>query len=144
VFPECATSFSTVNGGPTFSVTRTEFFAGLATIGAVITGTITLVWQGMERLHKADTDRIRGEVEAARRQDKAEAEAARRQDKAEAVAARLQEKVEIYQYYVQAVGTRDHEPLMEAMSQRQKENKESAQAMMAGESGGKEGKLKKR
>jgi len=52
--------------------------------------------------------------------------------------------VEIYQYYVQAVGTRDHEPLMEAMSQRQKENKESAQAMMAGESGGKEGKLKKR
>ena len=92
----------------------------LGTIVGIITGIGTLMWQGMERFHQAEVARIKGEAEAAQ--------------------ARLQDKVEMYRYYVQAVGTRDHEPLMEGMSQRQKENKERAQAMMAGESGGKEGK----
>jgi len=103
----------------------------LGTIVGIITGIGTLMWQGMERFHQAEVARIKGEAEAAQARIKGEAKAD---------AARLQDKVEMYRYYVQAVGTRDHEPLMEGMSQRQKENKERAQAMMAGESGGKEGK----
>jgi len=114
----------------------------LGTIVGIITGIGTLMWQGMERFHQAEVARIKGEAEAAQARIKGEAEAAQARIKGEAKAdaARLQDKVEMYRYYVQAVGTRDHEPLMEGMSQRQKENKERAQAMMAGESGGKEGK----
>lgn len=107
----------------------------LGTVVGIITGIGTLMWQGMERFHQSEVDRIKGE---------AKADIARLQGEAKADMARLQDKVEMYRYYVQAVGTRDHEPLEEAMSQRQKEIKERAQTVVTGESGGEEGKEKKR
>ena len=67
----------------------------------VMTGTIALMWNGMERFHEEKVARIMdfyeekvarimGESQAARRQDMAESQAVRRQDMAEVQAARLQ------------------------------------------------------
>ena len=119
-----------------------------------ITGIGTFMWQVIERLHQAEVARIKGEAETAQRLDKAEvarikgeAETAQRLDKAEIArikgeatgdAARLEDKVENCRYFVQALGTRDHEPLEKALSQRQKEKEERSQAMATGESAGKE------
>lgn len=114
----------------------------VAFLGAV-TGTIALMWKGIEHFYEEKVSRILGETEAARRQDKAEAEAARLQGIAEAEAARLkgiaeaqtarlQDKVEFYTFYAKALGTRDYEPLKEALLQQQKE-KEGRQATSTGE-----------
>ena len=103
----------------------------VGTIVGTITGSMTLMMHVMERVHQSEVALIKAEAAAAQARIKAEAKAD---------AARLQDKAEFYNYYVQALGTRDHEPLEEAMSRRHKENKERAQAMMAGESAGKEGK----
>ena len=67
----------------------------LGTIVGIITGVGTLMWQGIDRFHQAEVKRLKGE--------------------AQAEAARLQDKVEMYQYYVQVFGTRDHEPLKESV-----------------------------
>ena len=80
--------------------------------------------------------RIKGEAETAQRLDKAEI--ARIKGEAKGDAARLEDKVENCRYFVQALGTRDHEPLEKALSQRQKEKEERSQAMATGESAGKE------
>jgi hypothetical protein len=137
----------------------------------VMTGTIALMWNGMERFHEEKVARIMdfyeekvarimGESQAARRQDMAESQAARRQDMAEAQAARrqvmaevqaarlqgeakleaarLQDKVESYEFYAKALGTRDFEPLKEALLRRQKEKEEGRQATPTGESAGTE------
>ena len=126
----------------------------------VMTGTIALMWNGMERFYEEKVARIMGESQAARRQDMAEAqaarlrgeaklEAARRQDMAEVQAARLQgeakleaarlqDKVESYEFYAKALGTRDFEPLKEALFRRQKEKEEGRPATPTGESAGTE------
>ena len=111
-----------------------------------------------QRLDKAEVARIKGEAETAVARIKGEAETAQRLDKAEVArikgeaetavarikgeakgdAARLEDKVENCRYFVQALGTRDHEPLEKALSQRQKEKEERSQAMATGESAGKE------
>ena len=111
-----------------------------------------------QRLDKAEVARIKGEAETAVARIKGEAETAQRLDKAEIArikgeaeteiarikgeakgdAARLEDKVENCRYFVQALGTRDHEPLEKALSQRQKEKEERSQAMATGESAGKE------
>ena len=112
-----------------------------------ITGIGTFMWQVIERLHQAEVARIKGEAETAQRLDKAEvarikgeaeAEIARIKGEAKGDAARLEDKVENCRYFVQALGTRDHEPLEKALSQRQKEKEERSQAMATGESAGKE------
>ncbi len=130
-----------------------------------ITGIGTFMWQVIERLHQAEVARIKGEAETAVARIKGEAETAQRLDKAEVArikgeaetaqrldkaeiarikgeakgdAARLEDKVENCRYFVQALGTRDHEPLEKALSQRQKEKEERSQAMATGESAGKE------
>jgi len=101
-----------------------------------ITGIGTFMWQVIERLHQAEVARIKGEAETAQRLDKAEI--ARIKGEAKGDAARLEDKVENCRYFVQALGTRDHEPLEKALSQRQKEKEERSQAMATGESAGKE------
>lgn len=117
------------------------------TLVGVMTGTIALVWKGLERFYEEKVSRIIGETEAARlqgeakmeaslRQDMAELEAARRQDIAEGKAARLQDKVEFYEFYAKALGTRDFEPLKEALVRRQKEKEEGQQVTPTGKSGG--------
>ena len=112
-----------------------------------ITGIGTFMWQVIERLHQAEVARIKGEAETAVARIKGEGETAQRLDKAEIArikgeakgdAARLEDKVENCRYFVQALGTRDHEPLEKALSQRQKEKEERSQAMATGESAGKE------
>ena len=112
-----------------------------------ITGIGTFMWQVIERLHQGEVARIKGEAETAQRLDKAEvarikgqaeAEIARIKGEAKGDAARLEDKVENCRYFVQALGTRDHEPLEKALSQRQKEEEERSQAMATGESVGKE------
>ena len=112
-----------------------------------ITGIGTFMWQVIERLHQGEVARIKGEAETAQRLDKAEvarikgqaeAEIARIKGEAKGDAARLEDKVENCRYFVQALGTRDHEPLEKAVSQRQKEEEERSQAMATGESVGKE------
>jgi hypothetical protein len=130
-----------------------------------ITGIGTFMWQVIERLHQTEVARIKGEAETAVARIKGEAETAQRLDKAEVArikgeaetaqrldkaeiarikgeakgdAARLEDKVENCRYFVQALGTRDHEPLEKALSQRQKEKEERSQAMATGESAGKE------
>jgi len=114
-----------------------------------ITGIGTFMWQVIERLHQGEVARIKGEAETAVARIKGEAEVARIKGQAEAEiarikgeakgdAARLEDKVENCRYFVQALGTRDHEPLEKALSQRQKEEEERSQAMATGESVGKE------
>ncbi len=125
-----------------------------------MTGTIALMWNSMERFHEEKVARIMdfyeekvarimGESQAARRQDMAEAqaarlqgeaklEAARLQGEAKLEAARLQDKVESYEFYAKALGTRDFEPLKEALLRRQKENEEGRQATPTGGSAGTE------
>ena len=70
--------------------------------------------------------RITGEAKAERARIKGEAEAemARIKDEAKGQEARLQDKVENCHFYLRAFGTRDHEPLKEALSQQQKQNQE--------------------
>ena len=90
----------------------------VGTIVGTITGAMTLMMHVMERVHQLEVALIKAEAEAAQARIKAEAEAAQARIKAEAKAdaARLQDKVEMYRYYVQALRTRDHEPLEEALS----------------------------
>ena len=83
----------------------------------------------MERVHQSELARIKGDAETAQ-------ESKERIHQSEV--ARIKGEAEMYKYYVQAVGTLDHEPLMKAMSRRRKEKKKKAQAMATGESGGKE------
>jgi len=115
----------------------------------VMTGTIALMWNSMERFHEEKVARIMdfyeekvarimGESQAARRQDMAEAQAARLQGEAKLEAARLQDKVESYEFYAKALGTRDFEPLKEALFRRQKEKEEGRPATPTGESAGTE------
>lgn len=114
-----------------------------------MTGTIALMWNSMERFHEEKVARIMdfyeekvarimGESQAARRQDMAEAQAARLQGEAKLEAARLQDKVESYEFYAKALGTRDFEPLKEALFRRQKAKEEGRQAMPTGEIAGTE------
>ena len=104
----------------------------------VMTGTIALMWNGMERFYEEKVARIMGESQAARRQDMAEVQAARLQGEAKLEAARLQDKVESYEFYAKALGTRDFEPLKEALFRRQKEKEEGRPATPTGESAGTE------
>ena len=105
----------------------------------------------MERFHQSEIARIKGEAETAQ----GDAETAQARIKVEAefmerfhqseiarIKGEADNKVEMYQYYVQAVGTQDHKPLMKALSRRRKEYEQRAQAKATGESGGKEGKWK--
>jgi len=66
---------------------------------------------------ESQTARLQGEakLEATRRQDMAESQTARLQGEAKLEAARLQDKVEFYEFYAKALGTRDFEPLKEAL-----------------------------
>jgi len=112
----------------------------------------------MERIHRSGVARIKGEAETAQARIKGEAETAQarimeRVHQSEVARikgdeeskerihqseiARIKGEAEMYKYYVQAVGTLDHEPLMKARSRRRKEKKKKAQAMATGESGGK-------
>lgn len=126
---------------------------GVVIAGGTIVGTIvsitTLMWYGMERIHQSEVARIKGEAETAQARIKGDAETAQElkelkelfhQSEIARIKGEADNKVEMYQYYVQAVGTQDHKPLMKALSRRRKEYKERAQAKATGESGGKEGK----
>jgi len=103
---------------------------------------------GMERIHQSEVARIKGDAETAQARIKGDAETAQEfmerfhQSEIARIKGEADNKVEMYQYYVQAVGTQDHKPLMKALSRRRKEYKQRAQAKATGESGGKEGKWK--
>ena len=121
---------------------------GVVIAAGTIVGTFvsitTLMWYGMERIHQSEVARIKGEAETAQARIKGEAKLMERLHQSEIarIKGEADYKVEMYQYYVQAVGTQDHEPLMKAMSRRRKEYGQRGQAMATGESGGKEGKWK--
>ena len=121
-------------------------------VGTIVSITIvsitTLLWYGMERIHQSEVARIKGDAETAQARIKGDAETAQEfmerfhQSEIARIKGEADNKVEMYQYYVQAVGTQDHKPLMKALSRRRKEYEQRAQAKATGESGGKEGKWK--
>ena len=101
------------------SKTWTSVASVVATIGTVT----SLMWVLMDRVHQGDVARLKSE--------------------ADGNAARLEDKIENYRFFVQALGTRDHEPLKEALSQQQTSIRKMSQAIATGGSGGEEGDKKK-